>query len=427
MTKNFKRFTAMAMATVMVIGSAMTVVASEGGQTTPAPKTEDSSEGTGTPEGHVVKKKTQVTLPTVAAGTFSYTMDPEGLIQATAKKKYGSNVTFPGADVDTGVYFQTASTQATKSYTKKAEKPDGADADEWTAAADTLDKDAYDALAADIQAFYDEADVAATATYANDSNAVTVTNESSHKIKLTVKAEVISESTDIPLVVKDAIKGNQNADPKVEKADKASLYLDLKVDNGAAEAILKGSVVTKEVELDGKEGYFTVDYDEDDKEYIYRVMSVAEVNANKETGAADITELAWATSSFHLEGAVTSGLDIDDTTTAPKVKVTWKYEDPSAVPAVALSGSYSRANTANKFTLSNIGNLTIARVNAYMDDGSRADDPKSGSWSVNTEKTELTINGSTFTFGAGAVGKTRGIGIVLSDGTEIKTTFTVNQ
>lgn len=70
--------------------------------------------GTGTSEGHVEKKATKVVLPVentdYESTTFSYIMDPECLISGTSGGKYPDDATFPAADSDTDVYFQTSTT-----------------------------------------------------------------------------------------------------------------------------------------------------------------------------------------------------------------------------------------------------------------------------------------------------------------------------
>lgn len=97
-------------------------------------------------------------------------------------------------------------------------------------------------------------------------------------------------------------------------------------------------------------------------------------------------------------------------------------------PTVTLSGKYSRANATNKFTLADIGDRTVSKLIAYDAAGKPTSTQfATGQWSVNAAKTELTVNGTTAPFGAGAVGQKRGIGVVLSDETEIKVTFTVEQ
>lgn len=274
MKKNlFKRITAIAMATVMVFGSAMTVMASSSGE----------QEGEGVSEGHVDRKATLVTLPTDATDTtFAYTMDPEQLIKETSHAKYGDEVIFPSAD-DTFVYFNRG--------TKGGE---GADKD--------------------------------YIVYANESAALKVINQSSHKINLTVKAEAISEATDIALA--------EEAD--LATATDAALYLGLIVGSEEAAPVLKETAATTTIEVAGTPANFKVDATADKKGYEYRVLTLEEYKAIDGNAAKEALE--WAETTFKLEGAV-NHKDITATTTAPKVKVTWSWVDPEATPATSSAGN----------------------------------------------------------------------------------------
>lgn len=109
--KNFKKYTAIAVAATMTIGSAMTVFA---GDVTPG-----VSEGEGSYEGGEMKYPTlTVTLPTIPAGTYDYIADPNGLIAATSGEKYADS-TFTG---DTGVFFLTSTADdGSKTYTENSE------------------------------------------------------------------------------------------------------------------------------------------------------------------------------------------------------------------------------------------------------------------------------------------------------------------
>lgn len=97
-SKSFKKMLAGTLALTMVLGASVTALAQTGDPTGSGSTTSD-----GTFEGHVDKDVIAVKLPTVAADsdTFAFTMDPEGLIVATANEKY-PDATFEG---DTGVYF----------------------------------------------------------------------------------------------------------------------------------------------------------------------------------------------------------------------------------------------------------------------------------------------------------------------------------
>lgn len=292
MTK-MKRGMAVMLTAAMVLGSTCTVFAAEGdGDTTPA--TSGSSTGSGTSAGHVEQKTMKVDLPTepVDASTFSYTMDPERLISGTSGKKYEDGATFPTTG-DTGVYFQTGE--------KK---------------------------------------------YENSSKQLKVTNQSSHGIELTIKAEVQSEDSDIPLVAKEAITS----------AEDASLYLGLVVGSDVVGAINKDNAVTKTVTVAGSPSNFKVDVKSDKSGYEYRPLTLAEYQALD--GNSSKTEIEWASETFNLEGAVTSGKEITDTTSAPAVKVTWSWADPNAEVIYTLAAGQPVVANLRVASTAQISSLT---------------------------------------------------------------------
>ncbi len=292
----FSKVIAFALATTMVIGSSVTAFAGEN---------TGSSTGAGASEGHVEKKATTVVLPTVPTdgeGTespFRYTMDPEGLIAATAHQKYGDAVEFPASN-DTSVYFNTG---------KK-----GGDDD---ATKDNI-------------------------VYANTSAAQTVTNKSSHAIELTVTAAATTAATDIPLVAKDAYASAENP----------SLYLGLKVGSETPVAIAAATPATKTVTIDGTEGNFKIAVKSDNSGYEYRVLTYDEWKALDGNGSKseDDFNATWKNSSFQLEGGVTTGKAITSATTAPTVAVTWSWADPSATPASAAPSIATTEYTATAET-----------------------------------------------------------------------------
>lgn len=104
--KNAKKMMALALAASMAMSSSAVAFAAEGDAT---PGGTGTTLGTGAVEGHVDKEVLSVVLPTVEANKslFSYTMDPERLIQGTDAAKYVEGAVFPAADADTGVYFLT--------------------------------------------------------------------------------------------------------------------------------------------------------------------------------------------------------------------------------------------------------------------------------------------------------------------------------
>ena len=97
-----KKFMAIALVATMVFGSSLTAFAED-------PVTSGGSDGAGASEGHVEKEVLNVVLPVIPTGStpFAYTMDPERLIRETAGARYAEGTTFPEAEGDTGVYFQT--------------------------------------------------------------------------------------------------------------------------------------------------------------------------------------------------------------------------------------------------------------------------------------------------------------------------------
>lgn len=99
---NTKKILAAALAATMVFGSSLTAFAED-------PVTSGGSDGAGASEGHVEKEVLNVVLPVIPTGStpFAYTMDPERLIRETAGARYAEGTTFPEAEGDTGVYFQT--------------------------------------------------------------------------------------------------------------------------------------------------------------------------------------------------------------------------------------------------------------------------------------------------------------------------------
>lgn len=280
--KNYKRIMAVVMAATMVAGSSMVAFAGS------EPVTSGNITGAGTSEGHVEKKKTVVQLPLDATdSTFAYTMDPERLISVTSHEKYGDKVEFPTTG-DTGVYFNHGAK--------------GGDGD---------DKD--------------------NVVYQNISKSLKVVNKSSHDIDLTVKAESVASDggKDIPLV----------PEADIATATDASLYLGLvvgtKSDTNIAKAIdEEAAAETSGVTIAGTESNFKIAVTTDGNGYEYRELTLEEYkkSIDKENDDA-ITELPWQEESFYIEGAVTNGKSITSDTTAPQVKVTWSWVDPSAVPA----------------------------------------------------------------------------------------------
>lgn len=284
--RKLKKAIAITLAATMVLGGSLTTFA--------AGETSGESVGTGTSEGHVDKKKTNVELPTIAEGAspFAYTMDPEGLVSGTDHAKY-ENAEFPTTG-DTGVYFNNG-------------KKGGNDADKENV------------------------------VYANTSIALDAVNKSSHEIELTVKAEAVSKATDISLVAKDALTA----------ATDASLYLGLIVNTETAVAITKDTAATKTVTINGTDTNFKIAAKTDKTGYEYRELTLAEYQAldGNSGKTQDDFDKTWAKASFKLEGSTTANKAITSTTTAPDVKVTWSWTDPSANTAPSITTTtYNNVN-----------------------------------------------------------------------------------
>ncbi|WP_044936442.1 hypothetical protein [Pseudobutyrivibrio sp. LB2011] len=321
-----KKLFAVAMATMMVMSMSITALADDNN---------GSTEGTGTSEGHVERKCTNVKLPTVDESTniFNYTMDPERLIAETSNAKYGDDVLFPTGDDDKGVYFINGTNGNGKTV------------------------------------------------YTNSSNVLNAVNKSSHAINLTVTAEAVESAggKDIPLV----------AQADLADATEASLYLGLTVGDTTKE--ITETAATQTVTLNGTPGNFIVAVNEDGDGYEYRVKTLAEWQGGDANKTQDEYDATWQKTIIALEGETTTGKAIASDTTAPKVKVTWSWVDPTANagPSVAVSqytlGTEDIVVTVNM----GIGDLAATAITGV----------------TKTDGTELaatnyTISGNTVTFSA---------------------------
>lgn len=296
----FNKFIAFALAATMVVGSSVTAFATE-------PVTD--STGTGGKEGHVDLKKTNVILPTTVANTtFSYTIDPEKLIEQTAHEKYGDDVVFPASN-DTYVYFNTGK--------------------------DTDGKDVY----------------------ANTSAPVTITNKSSHDIDLTVKATATTVATDVPMVAKDAYAA----------ADKVSLYLGLVVGSETPVAIDAETPATKTVTVAGTPTNYKIAVKADKSDYEYRELTLTEYQAlpgNESATQGDYDD-SWATTDITLEGGVTSGKAITKDTTAPEINVTWSWVDPDASTPIT-DFAWSSSGQYFYFAIPGVTQVDMTKVTGFV-------------------------------------------------------------
>lgn len=297
--QKMKKGVALALASVMVLGSSMTVFAAEG-DTPAAPGGTGTVQGEGSSEGHLEKEKLNVVLPTVEAGTtpFSYTMDPERLIQETDGGKYAEDAVFPDEKDDTGVYFLTAPN-----------------------------------------------------TYANTSNTYQTVNKSSCDIKLTVDVQATQNTAkDITLV--DAASTSTTA---------AELYLALKVGNDTQAVSSTKATVTKTIS--GTESNFETAVEEGKYVYrekadatTWKAMNIAMTGSVNKFAIADDTtaptvDVTW---SWAKAGETdTAATDQVDYSTAPADKA----------PSITKTEyDYDRTATFNIVTDFGAGDLAATSI-----------------------------------------------------------------
>ena len=158
--------------------------------------------------------------------------------------------------------------------------------------------------------------------YDDKSTVLKAKSESSVDVKLTVDVEVESAATDIELV--DAAPALTGEDAVTDP----QLYLALKVDD-TTKAVKSSEKVSIETTIEGKDDNFETKYESG--EYVYKAKTGDSITWNE----AEI-QMSGVASKASAEGL-----------TAPTLKVTWKYEDPSAEPQVSFS-------TTGLITMSNL-------------------------------------------------------------------------
>lgn len=342
--RSMRKGMAVALAATMILGSTLTVSATGGTGTTPndvaTSSNSGSATGAGTAVGHLEKKVTNVILPTDGdTTTFKYTIDPERLIQDTDGAGV-SGVTLPAKDTDTGVYFMTDANK-----------------------------------------------------YENASKALTVTNKSSHGIKLTVTAEASNETTNIPLAEKEDIAGTD-----------AKLYLGLKL--GDKTEAVSSTKVSVDTSIAGIPENFATTFENGNYEY-------------KEIADGTTGKQAWKTASFNMEGACTAATITSDLT-APTVTVTWKFEEATG-PQVTLSadGVITMSSLTAEKNYAHSAVLTYNGTDYELDTDPNMDWDVTG-WDVN--------NGGTLIFKLSSAwlgaldGHEATVVVKLSDDTTIETT-----
>lgn len=245
--------------------------------------------------------------------------------------------------------------------------------------------------------------------YSNTSNAAKIVNQSSKNLSVSVTAKATAASGGATLAASNTFTGTDK-----------EVYLGITDSaEGSTEAALTGAGTTKTAVLGAApEDAYEYSYSTD-AGYSYKLKS-------------DVSAYNFAEYSFQITGAANDkATNWASDTELPAVEVTWTVDltdDDATIsvpeePAIALSGSYSRAAT-NTFNLTGLGTATITKVEALNAEGAVFAEVTSSMYTL--EGASLKINGNTAPWGAGAVGGSRGIKLTLSDGKTVQTTFTVN-
>ena len=258
-----KKTMAVAMATTMILGSTMTVFATE-------QQTTDTIPGTGEVEGVVDTSVFDVVVPTVDEGTYDFRLDPQGLIEATgtastADGRISTHVTHTGHEnaeftIDTTMYFANSVTEDSTPIT----------------------------------------------LYTNTSAKASFENHSTTKVDVTVIAEV-----------KDAAGIAISEDKTFSGDTTASMYLELN-DTGSKVAVVDSEtkIATLTTTLDAlADTNFKPKYDDETGEYSYELIDSPTIESGSKfsyvlTGAAN------------ENGAWTE----EQKEAAPAIEVTWKIE-----------------------------------------------------------------------------------------------------
>lgn len=327
----------------------------------PAPAGTGTFGGTGGIEGIVKTDVYTADFPTDSNDAYNYIADPQGLIRKTNAAKYGDKTFGDGT-----VFF-----------TNK------------------------------------EGDY----NYSNASDAVTIVNQSSKNLSVIVKAKATPGTDGATLATSKTFSGTSK-----------EVYLGItdSVEGSTEQALTAAGVEMKAVLGAAPEEAYEYSYNSDTNKYEYTLKS-------------DVSAFNFAEYSFQINGAANDkATDWADATALPAIEVTWTVDltddtptvatpeqKPAEEPAIALSGTYSRANTANVFELTGLGTATITKIEGLNAEGDVFAEITSNMYTL--EGSSLKVNGTTAPWGAGAVGATRGIKVTLDNGTEIQTTFTVNR
>lgn len=294
--KNFKKVAAVGLAATMLMGSAITTFAAEGGAT-----------GSGDYEGYVEETSVfSVDVPTDASATegFDFFVDPNGLLAQTDYARIS------GATADD---FESG---ASLFFTRT---PVEADA---------------------------ENSVEAVTKYGKDSEAITFTNKSSYAVNVEVSAAV----TGVTGVTLGTV-GEDTTDP--------TIYLALVApgaDGNDATTSITASGASVTGSIEGENNNFKVVYKQADED----AGTKAGYYYVEKTATEDDPLAPWKTYSFHLTGACGGTWTAAQAEVEPTVTLTWKVTDPEAASTSTSKLSVSKVSaTSNTVTVTGATVSTI--------------------------------------------------------------------
>lgn len=351
------------MAATMLLTPATAFAAEGDGNTTPTtPASNDITDptkangeltGSGDLEGYVDKKVFRIVLPTT---NVNFTLDPQGLLNAADKDKYGI--------ASGAVYFENAPTA------------DGG-----------------------------------TATYSNKSDDIKFVNKSSYAIKVglavtldtgdisLVKTADIGTAT-TPALSLGLLKDDDTTATDIDSASFKSTPASLQAVPEVSDSVTDGYKLTGSSTDPGdgtqpsKNGMY----------YSYKLTDDYEAGANQ-------------TVKYKLTGScnnVAGWAKIDKAVTA---KIAWTVADATA-PGITGT-DYSRGSATNTYTLENISQ-GISSIAVSVDGKTIAATVPTGAYSVDENTTTLTIDGTKNTpVGAGAVGAVRYFIVTFADGSKL--------
>lgn len=290
--KNYKRFAALALAATMVVGSGLTVMATDADA--PAAPGTGSSTGTGEYEGYVEETSVfSVTVPTDASATkgFNFFVDPNGLLAAT---NYARISGATAADFETGasLFFER-----------------------------TPDADATPAVV----------------KYGKDSEEITLTNKSSYEVNVEVSATVTGADKITLGEVKD---------------DTTNPTIDLAIVSGSDTAAITAEGGKLVGTIAGEDSNFEVKWNATDSKYEYGLKDDADDTAWKTysfhlTGACGGT---WAEDQAEVEPQVTLTWKVTDPKATPAddyvmaadggaISYTFSSKPTGDITALAINGT----------------------------------------------------------------------------------------